>query len=100
MSQSKFDAGEFLVLNKAELFHDLGPELVSVLEMKPWFLKQDLALSYEEAFADWLVYRLQWLYIDSSGKSFEDVASVVDKSFVVDLFGESVLKSETWEITR
>ena len=99
MSQQRFDTADFLVSNKAELFHTLEPELASVLEMKPWFQKQDLELSYEDAFADWLVYKVQWAYIDSTGggKSFEEVATTIDKSFLVDLFGESVLKSATWE---
>jgi len=97
MTQNKFDVAEFLVNNKAELFSALEPELVSVLEIKPWFVKNDLELSYEDAFADWLTYKIVWLYIDNSGKSYEDAAAIVDKNLIADVFGENVLKSSTWE---
>jgi hypothetical protein len=97
LGQSKFDAAEFFVNNKQEILEILKPELTDLLATKRWFVDQGLLLSFEDAFADWLEYKFRWEFITATGKTWEESAEIVDKSFLVDIFGEKFLKSEEYE---
>lgn len=97
MTQLKFDVAEVLVFNKTEIFNDLKPQVVNVLETKPWFVRNDLLSSFESAFEDFIEYKLRWAVVEESNKSYEEISTIVDKAFIADLFGEKVLTSQHWE---
>ena len=95
--QLKFDIAELLVNNKSVLFESLKPELENVLSTKNWFDYNGLLLSFEDAFSDFILYKMKWMIVDSFNKPFEQVNEIIDKGLLVDLFGNEVLTSEFWE---
>lgn len=96
MHQDKFDVAEFLINNKKELFDMIKKEIQDVAVTEYWWSQNGLLESFNQAFEDFVVYKLKWLTVEQLNMSFDAVSDIIDKGFIVDLFSEDVLKSGYW----
>lgn len=96
MSQKTFDIAEKVIYNKEEIKNLLYKEVMSVIDMQPWFSDNNLNDYFLIALSDFIIFKLKWFIIEQTGESFETVDVMLDKKFVNDVFGEEFLTINYW----